>query len=113
MVVQTALGVVDFFARESSLRASSAPLRSASINERERAVISTAATQPRSARKRIMSGGRPPFDAPSPRGAIRPADSSQATTFVTVGALNPEARTRYAREHAPASRSKWRMLRAL
>src|SRR5580698_6477153 len=77
------------------------------------AEISTASTQPRSALKRIMSGGRPPLDSPSPSGSIKFAASRSLTTLVMVGALRPEARTRSAREHELASRRSLSTLRAL
>jgi hypothetical protein len=59
-----------------------------------------------------MSGGRPPFDSPSPRGLIRPAANKSPTTLVMVGALRPEARTRSAFEHEPVSRRSLRTLSA-
>lgn len=79
----------------------------------ECAEISTARTQPRSALKRKLSGGRPPLDSPSPKGSTRPFDNRSFTTFVTVGALKPVARTRSAREHEPDSRKSVSMLCAL
>ena len=99
-----ASGVVFRLASGISWVSSSRPFRSASRNERLSAVIFTASTHPRSALKAIMSGGRPPFDSPSPRGLIRPADNRSPTTLVMVGALRPEARTRSALEHEPLSR---------
>ena len=76
-------------------------------------MISTASRQPRSALNRIMSGGRPPLDEPSPSGSTRSAESRSFTTLVTVGALSPEARTRSAFEQEPHSRSNLRIPWAL
>src|SRR5271156_5891173 len=92
---------------------SSRPFRSVSRNERLSAVIFTASTQPRSALNEIMSGGRPPFDSPSPRGLIRSAASRSPTTLVIVGALRPDARTRSAFEQEPLSRRSFRTRSAL
>src|SRR5271154_2244732 len=92
---------------------SSLPFRSANRNDRVSAVILTASTQPRSALKAMMSGGLPPFDSPSPNALIRSAESRSPTTFVIVGALRPEARTRSALEHDPLSRRSLRTRSAL
>src|ERR1700733_4812570 len=92
---------------------SSRPFKSVSRNERLSAVIFTASTQPRSALNEIMSGGRPPFDSPSPRGLIRSAANRSPTTLVLVGAPQPEARTRSAFEQEPLSRRSFRTRSAL
>jgi hypothetical protein len=107
-----ASGVVFRLARGISWVSSSRPFRSASRNDRLSAVSFTASTHPRSALNAIMSGGRPPFDSPSPRGLIRPAANKSPTTLVMVGALRPEARTRSAFEHEPVSRRSLRTLSA-
>src|ERR1700683_1310926 len=102
-------GVVLRFASESFAVSSSLPFRSVRRKEICSAEIATASKQPRSALKRIISGGRPPLDSPSPSGSIRSFNKRSFTTFVTVGALSPEARTRSALEHEPHSRKRFRM----
>jgi len=93
-------------------RSNSSPLKSVNKKDTSRADICTPSMQPRSALKRIMSGGRPPLDSPSPRGLTRLAFSRSLTTLVTVGALMPDARTRSALEHDPASRKSFRIVSA-
>jgi hypothetical protein len=44
-------------------------------------------------------------ESPSPTVSTRPVEISVATTLVTEGALNPDARTRSALEQGPDSRS--------
>src|ERR1700733_4594843 len=92
---------------------SSRPFRYVSRNERLSPVIFTAGRQPRSSLNEIMSGGRPPFDSPSPRGLIRSAANRSPTTLVIVGALRPEARTKSAFEQEPLSRRSFRTRSAL
>src|ERR1700734_1880655 len=108
-----ASGVVFRLASGIVWLSSSRPFRSVSRNVRLSAVIFTASTQPRSALKEIMSGGRPPLDSPSPRALIRSADNRSPTTLVIVGALKPEARTRSAFEQEPLSRRSFRTRSAL
>src|ERR1700691_2158374 len=108
-----ASGVVFRLASGMVWESSSRPFRSVSRNARQSAVIFTASTQPRSALNEIMSGGRPPFDSPSPRGLIRSADNRSPTTLVMVGALRPDARTRSAFEQEPLSRRSFRTRSAL
>jgi len=101
------------FRRQADLRSVQLfSARSVSRNETDPAAICTPRMHRVSALNRIMSGGRPPLDSPSPSGLIRFAASRSATTLVTVGALIPEARTRSALEHDPASRRSFRMVRA-
>src|ERR1700689_19429 len=108
-----ASGVVFRLASGMIWVSSSRPFRSVSRKERLSAVIFTASTQPRSALNEIISGGRPPFDSPSPRGLMRSADNRSPTTLVMVGALRPEARTRSALEQEPVSRRSFRTRSAL
>ena len=109
---QIASGIVFWPSRGTFDISNSSPLKSVSKKDRKCADICTPRIQPRSDLKRIMSGGRPPLDSPSPRGLIRLAASRSLTTLVTVGALMPDARTRSALEHEPASRRSFKIVSA-
>lgn len=45
------------------------------------------------------------MEFPSPTASTNPVEMRVATTFVTEGALKPEARTKSAFEHGPLSRN--------
>ena len=79
------------------------PPRSASSIRTRVPPISAAATYPCRTLKRSSPGGRPPLDSPSPICSTNPSSSRCAMPLDTVGALNPEYRTRSAFEHGLCS----------